>query len=114
MTGGMGADTFVFKNGEVSNGWVDGQGNRHIDVITDLSWQDNIDFSDIDADVHTAGNQDFHTVFGHFTGEAGELMYMRTATGDLDTYLFQGDLTGDGLADFTIEVHAFNSFHYTL
>jgi hypothetical protein len=82
----------------------------------DLSSQDLIDLSDIDADVNTAGNQAFHSVasFNGFSGAAGELMITKTASGELDTYMMEGDITGDGHADFVIEVHAYTSLGYVL
>jgi Ca2+-binding RTX toxin-like protein len=89
LTGGAGADVFVFLAASDS-------GAAEPDLITDFtSGSDRIDLSGIDTDALAAGDQAFVFVGGAaFSGLAGEL---RLATDQL-----QGDLDGDGLADFVL------------
>lgn len=86
LTGGTGADTFHFAE----------TGGR--DVILDFQRNiDTIDVSAIDANTGAAGNQAFsYIAAAAFTGDAGELRY----AGGLVT----GDVNGDGVADFTIQI----------
>lgn len=92
LTGGDGADRFIFaRPGETASG------SRH-DLVTDFaSGIDRIDLAAIDAKSTVAGNQAFHfigsTAFGDHAGE------LRFARGTL-----QGDLNGDGTADFSIRL----------
>jgi Ca2+-binding RTX toxin-like protein len=96
LRGGTGKDVFVFN--EVSESAV---GSAR-DVITDfMRGQDKIDLSAIDAREATAANDAF-TWFGTkaFTGAAGQLRF-----NDLGAEVFvQGDVDGDGVADFEIHV----------
>ena len=96
LRGGTGKDVFVFN--EVSESAV---GSAR-DVITDfMRGQDKIDLSAIDAREATAANDAF-TWFGTkaFTGAAGQLRF-----NDLGAEVFvQGDVNGDGVADFEIHV----------
>jgi Ca2+-binding RTX toxin-like protein len=115
MTGGLySGDSFVFKNGETSMASIDMQGHRFIDKITDFSSGDNINLSDIDADINTAGNQDFHFTPGdHFTGRAGELQLTWTGLDqDMQTVLVEGDINGDARTDFMIEVHTYSGINF--
>jgi hypothetical protein len=68
-----------------------------VDRIEDLQSGDIIDLSDIDANQNVAGNQAF-TFVGDaaFSNVAGELR----ATANL----VQGDVNGDGIADFQINL----------
>lgn len=115
LTGGAGHDTFVFKRTTDS-----GLGIKH-DVITDFSEADldKIDLFSIDADIHAKGNQAFHFVdanpgdptdfsesFAAYHADHprhGKLPpsawygVLRFADG-----LLQGDVNGDGKADFEI------------
>jgi hypothetical protein len=50
---GAGADTFIFKNNEMSMASISLQGDRSVDAITDFSAGDKIDLSNIDAEVAT-------------------------------------------------------------
>jgi hypothetical protein len=103
LFGGADADTFAFSN-------LKEIGKANHDVIHDFSEAQNdiIDLSLIDAKTNKAGNQAFHFVGGDaFSDKAGELRYAN--------HLLQGDVNGDGKADFDIEVnvaklHAFD-FH---
>jgi Ca2+-binding RTX toxin-like protein len=96
LRGGTGKDVFVFN--EVSESAV---GSAR-DVITDfMRGQDKIDLSAIDAREATSANDAF-TWFGTkaFTGAAGQLRF-----NDLGAEVFvQGDVDGDGVADFEIHV----------
>lgn len=91
LWGGGGADTFVFGKGAVDK--------SAIDIIRDFSHAqgDRIDLAGIDADAGRQGDQAFHLIgTSAFSGDAGELRY---ASGSL-----QGDVDGDGIADFSILV----------
>ena len=92
LTGGAGADEFQFT--EIG----------YYDTITDfVSGSDKIRLSVIDANANTAGNQAF-TFIGAaaFSGAAGQL---RTYSQDGSNYV-AGDVNGDGVADFTINLGA--------
>lgn len=87
ITGGGGADTFVFTYA--------GQSQAFSPVtITDLSNDDTIDVSGIDADSTTDGDQAF-THVAHFSHHAGELIVFKSGA---DTVV-QMDTNGDGSAD---------------
>lgn len=95
MTGGAGNDTFRFRADTIKT--------ADIDVILDFTrGQDKLDLRFIDAKIATSADDAF-TLIGTnaFHKKAGELRYtvkngIATVTGDVD---------GDGLADFTIQVH---------
>jgi len=72
-------------------------------VILDFSRAegDKIDLSGIDANIGTADDDSF-TLVASFTGTAGELIVTRSA----GVYTVLGDVDGDGVADFGIEVHS--------
>jgi Ca2+-binding RTX toxin-like protein len=95
LTGGAGADTFVI-------GYYDSGTGAAADRITDFaSGTDKIDLSAWDADINTAGNQAFSFVgAAAFTGTAGELRAYFDGT---DTWV-QGDIGGDGVADFEVRL----------
>ncbi|MBB5221396.1 hypothetical protein HNP73_001317 [Amaricoccus macauensis] len=91
LVGGDGADTFVFGTATV--------GSTAVDTIRDFSHAegDLIDLREIDADMGKTGDQAFHLIGSRaFSGAAGELRY--------DKGLVHGDVNGDGIADFSIEV----------
>jgi hypothetical protein len=95
LTGGAGRDVFQFRDGDF------GPTRGLADLITDFSHADHekIQLHLADADTTTAGNQAFAWIgSGAFTGVAGQLRYAHAAG---DTYV-EGDLDGDGLADFAI------------
>ncbi len=103
MTGGAGHDTFVFETLTDS-----GKNTATRDVITDFTHLgDRIDLSLIDAISGVAGNQAFHFVgTAAFSHTAGELHYTKldfAGTAD-DKTVVAGDVNGDGLADFQIEL----------
>jgi serralysin len=112
LWGGAGADVFVFTAVSESKSWTappmpsDGFGTplvsaRPWDVINDFQHGDTIDLSWMDANSTLGGRQAFSLVAG-FTHHAGELEFHRASpTGP---YMVNGDVNGDGAADFTVEV----------
>lgn len=104
LYGGAGADTFVFLS--VKDSTVAASGR---DTIFDFSQKENdrINLKVIDADTTLANDQAF-TFIGSkaFSKDAGELRYVKTGG---DTYI-QGDINGDGKADFMIGVDASINF----
>ena len=93
LSGGTGGDLFRFFTGDSGTGAA-------ADRITDfVNWVDKVDLRDVDSNSGVAGDQAF-TFIGTaaFSGAAGELRWAFNGT---DTWL-QGDLTGDGVADFEI------------
>ena len=98
LTGGLGADHFVYAALTDSTVKAGGQ-----DVITDFSHGDGdlIDLSALDADTADGADTAFHLVDGDFTHHAGELIQTAQAGG----YLVRGDVNGDGATDFALFVH---------
>lgn len=103
LIGGKGSDTFDFNLASES------KGSKH-DVIKDFSHaqRDHIDLSTIDANSHKAGNQAFDFIgTQQFHHTEGELRYVK-AGGET---MIQGDINGDGKADFTIELDSAMKLH---
>ncbi len=102
LNGGTGADIFRLKAVAESGA---GAGSR--DIIEDFnsSETDRINLSLIDADPSTSTNDAFSWKgTGSFSGVAGELRYFNE-----NTYVVaEGDITGDGVADFQIEIMGVN------
>jgi Ca2+-binding RTX toxin-like protein len=97
LTGGGKGDLFVYQKIK------DSPANGNNDIINDFnhSQGDQIDLHKIDADVTLDGNQAFHlSVDSDFDNEAGELIQEVFKDGRLH---LQGDVDGDGFADFDIE-----------
>ncbi|WP_165356368.1 M10 family metallopeptidase C-terminal domain-containing protein [Sphingosinicella sp. BN140058] len=90
LVGGKGADSFCF---------FDGSGK---DVILDFtSGTDCIDLREIDANIFAAGDQAFDFIGSAlFGGVAGELRSFAS----WGTHLLAGDVDGDKVADFTIDL----------
>jgi Ca2+-binding RTX toxin-like protein len=89
LVGGAGADVFLFRSLLEAAG----------DVVVDFSpaERDRLDLRSIDANTNLAGDQAFAWIgVGLFGGVAGQL---RFAEG-----VISGDVDGDGLADFQIEL----------
>lgn len=93
LFGGDGADTFVFETFQKST-------VAHADHIGDLSADDVIDLSAIDAVRGEPGDQAFVLV-SQFTGAAGQLTWSYAAGSDTST--LKGDIDGDGQADFVVQ-----------
>ena len=98
LTGGAGADRFQFT--AVGDSVVGANADR----ITDFSRAqgDKIDLAGIDANTAVAGDQAFSFIgSGAFTHHAGELRAAITARG---VTTIAGDLNGDGVSDFHIQL----------
>lgn len=96
MYGGTGADTFIFKSTKDSTVAASGR-----DKLFDFSQKgkDKIDVSAIDANTKAGGDQKFKFIGDDaFHKKAGELRYEKRGG---DTFV-QGDVNGDGKADFSI------------
>ncbi|HEX9964158.1 MAG TPA: calcium-binding protein [Allosphingosinicella sp.] len=101
LVGGAGADTFTGGAGsdEFEIDYFDSGTGVDADRITDFQSGDLIDLTEWDADIFAPGDQAFSWIGGAaFTATAGEL---RTYFDGIDTWA-QGDITGDGIADFEI------------
>jgi Ca2+-binding RTX toxin-like protein len=104
LTGGAGDDVFHYDRASDS-------GKRGVDTITDLSTGDQIDLADIDADIHTAGDQAFHLV-DRLRGHAGELTLRYDGAHDRTIVSFDvnGDATADGIIWLSGDHHDFTDF----
>jgi Ca2+-binding RTX toxin-like protein len=94
LRGGRGADRFIFTDPSDARVSI-----TRAEIIEDFSRRqgDKIDLSQIDAR-SGPGNQAFTFIGGtDFTGQRGELRVTRNSPDDL---LVQGDVDGDGAADF--------------
>lgn len=100
LSGGLGADTFVFEN-------VGDSTPTSSDFIRDFSGLegDIIDLSKIDA--VAGGIDDAFVVVDQFNGSAGQLTlnYITSTNG----FVVSGDVDGDGLADFRFTVQNYAS-----
>ena len=95
LTGGSGADHFVFANGDL------GAPGGMVERITDFrpGQGDIVDLRDIDADVHTSGDQAF-TKVDAFGGHAGQYVWQPHDGYGLALF----DVNGDGIADLALWV----------
>ena len=93
LHGGAGADTFVFAS-------LTDSVSAAADLITDFeSGVDHVDLTLIDADAAALGDQAFVFVgTAAFSLVAGEVRWVETGA----MGLLQGDVDGDGMADFAI------------
>lgn len=98
LTGGAGADRFNFS-------WASHTAVGQADTITDFSRAqgDKVVLTTIDANTGVAGNQAF-TFIGSaaYSHHAGELRYADGGGGHLT---IAGDVNGDGVSDFRIELY---------
>lgn len=94
LQGSTGADRFVFE--DTAESLLSAP-----DAIVDFARAqgDIIDLSDMDANTLAVGDQAF-TLASRFTGVAGELVITRSGR----IFSVQGDVDGDGIADFLIQV----------
>ena len=103
LTGNGGADTYQYLNA------ADSQAGANRDIITDWSSDDKLDLSALDAS--PAGGVQGFTFVGYgstsHTMNSGELKYYHTGG---KTYLL-GETTGDGLADFQIELNGLQNLN---
>jgi Ca2+-binding RTX toxin-like protein len=104
LTGGADADTFLFKTA------ADAGSGANRDVITDFQkGLDKIDVSAIDANGSAAGNGTFHfqaqenAQFDHKAGALAWHLEDNAGTAN-DHTVIQGDLNGDGIHDFEIDL----------
>ena len=105
LTGGSGNDLFVFQS--VSDSGV-GAGLR--DVVLDWRAGDLIDLASIDADAALGGDQAFLWLgTAAFGGHAGELRFSISGRAGL----LSGDIDGNGVADFEIELTGIKAFSVT-
>jgi serralysin len=98
LTGGLESDSFIFKS------VTDSVKGSLRDQILDFSHaeDDTIVLATIDANTHKGGNQAFHFIGAQgFHDKEGELHYLKKA----GSLVVEGDVNGDGRADFQIEVH---------
>ena len=102
LTGGAGADTFVVA--ALGDSGV-GAGR---DIITDfLSGTDRIQFTGIDANTGAAGDQAFTMInTAAFSNVAGQLRYSVAGSNTL----MEGDVDGNGVADFQLQLTGNHSF----
>ncbi|HEX9932396.1 MAG TPA: M10 family metallopeptidase C-terminal domain-containing protein, partial [Allosphingosinicella sp.] len=95
LLGGGGADVFQYRS-------LDDSGGVACDAIGDfLLGVDRIDLAQLDAVSGVDGDQAFDFIATNaFSGAAGELRYSYDGTSNL--FLIQGDVNGDGFADFQL------------
>ncbi|MEQ1717011.1 MAG: hypothetical protein ABL907_13670 [Hyphomicrobium sp.] len=111
LTGGLGRDTLSGKAGadtfDFNAPGETGKTAATRDYITDFTSSDVIDLSTIDANGARAelGTFAWRGAAG-FTGVAGQLHYtlVNSANNALDRTIIEGDLNGDRVADFQIEL----------
>jgi Ca2+-binding RTX toxin-like protein len=104
LKGGAGADTFVFGKTYVTD--------ADVDTVTDFAsaQRDRLNVHSIDANSGVTGDQDFKFISTQgFHSVAGELRY----AADGANTIVQGDINGDGMADFSIKVLGIHSFAAT-
>jgi Ca2+-binding RTX toxin-like protein len=96
LSGGGGKDLFVYT--ALGDSTVDPSGQDHVLDFSHANG-DQIDLSAIDADTKQDGDQAF-TMAPAFTDHPGQLIQLAHGAG----VLVEGDVNGDGVADFAIQV----------
>ena len=101
LYGGTEADVFQFRPLADT-----GTTSSTRDLIADFSrGLDHIDFSAIDARSNVYGNDVFRFIgTKDFSGLSGELHYVSRTLGGISSTIIEGDVNGDRLADFQIEL----------
>lgn len=101
MTGGTGGDTFAFGDDAVVLTSLGGVAAK--DIVYDLNFTDGdvIDLSGIDANINTAGDDEFVWV-SKFTRVAGQATIKYTASNNTTVVLL--DVDGDGKPDLQINI----------
>lgn len=96
LFGGAGADSFVFSSAADT-----AVGPYQRDEIRDFSSAegDQITLLDFDADITTAGQQNFTFAADGFSGTAGEIQIQELVRSGVDVRLVSFDLDGDAKAD---------------
>ena len=111
LTGGAGTDYFVFNTLKDS-----GLHRVPHDVITDFAaGTDLVDLRKIDADTTVAGVEGFYFIgVAAFSHVPGELHYFQNdaAGSKHDFTIIEGDVNGDGAADFQIELKGIKFLTY--
>ena len=103
MTGSGGNDSFNFRAITEST-------TGAMDQITDFNAGDHIDLSVIDASTAAGGNNAFAYIGGDaFNHVAGELR----VSGAGNSWTVEGDVDGDGIADFAIAVTTLGAYSFT-
>ena len=109
ITGGAGGDTFVFDASTDSGACLRAATTSRTSCTTPRSGlSDRIDLSAIDASTKVSGNNAFTFIGkGVFTGVAGQLHYkLQDLSGSANDRTFiEGDLNGDKIVDFQIELN---------
>ncbi|QRM35600.1 flagellin [Microvirga sp. VF16] len=104
LIGGAGADTFVFTRAAES-----GMSPTQRDTIVGWENIDILDLSAMDASISQAGHQSLNFVgfdpVGDWNVGAGQVKYSHVGS---NTYVV-GDVTGDGRADFNIEIRGIHT-----
>jgi serralysin len=114
ITGGLGKDFIVGQAGTdryVYNAYSDsGPSQAARDVISGFAHGEKISLSAIDANLNVSGNQAFSFV-QNFTGVAGQLQWDQTGA---FSFLVSADLTGDTVADFSLQLDVGAGFNQVL
>jgi Ca2+-binding RTX toxin-like protein len=99
LNGGAGADRFVFESlGDSGRGW-----DQRDNILDFKPGTDLIDLTRIDADATEAGDQAFSFIGqSGFTGAASQLRWYEAS----GVRIVQGDVDGDGVSDFEIQITA--------
>lgn len=105
LIGGTGRDTFIFGTIQEASSSAS-SGAR--DIIRDFKrGDDKIDLSLIDSDTTLSGDQAFKFRSGEhetFSGTKGQLIWDKIGSGTTARTIIMGDVNGDKIADFHIEL----------